>query len=986
MKTNTKSLKFRLLIPFAVILLIQTAVLSVFILRGDVSVSLRSNAIDIFRQNTENSELNLEREVVQHWMNDIYSSVAVRDAVQQILAKEGKSVSDIKTDPELNRAIVYGVTPQMIDLLHRSYGNGVYLILDGPASHNGSPEEKAGVYISDLDSSSYAADNSDLLLVRGLPSISKGFGIALESHWELGFTLEESDPSDSYYYKPYNCAVNAKIDIHDVSNYGYLGSQSPQGRQKTDGISYSIPLVLDDGTTIGVIGGDMLDNHVQKIMDVDSLAGAVDRALILAKRERGTQVLEPVVTSGAVYDRYFGKKNALNYEFAEQEQIGVVTDKGGDMWYAAMVPMEIYNRNAPFENEEWLLVQLQQESTLMSFYNQIRSTLMLSMLVSLLLGILATMLAGNLAAGPIQKLIGELRSAKAGQTIRLNKTKISEIDELIDAIESLSTDVAESASRISRILDASGVSIGVFEYLKDTERFFCSSSLFRLLGVEKAEESYAYLNAEEFRGMMRILTEADEDEDGMTYYLEQDGHHRYVRMKLVRSSYGNVTGVLSDVTSDMETRHKLEQERNYDLLTGIYNRRAFRELVEIILYKQKIGTAALVMWDLDNLKYVNDTYGHETGDRYIQLFASYLGSLEADGAVVERHAGDEFMALLYNGSEDVLRGRVQAFMEQLRNVVLEVPGGDRIPLRASAGMVWYPRQARELDTLVRYADFAMYMAKHSIKGIVQEFEIQSYHENSYLLSGKEELNRLLESRNVKFALQPIISRDGSIYGYEALMRPKLKSFKNIQEVLNLAKAQAKLPQFEGLTWFYAMQWIQDRKEYFDEKCRFFINSIASTVLPDQEIGRLEAAYPELLHKVVLEMTETEQVNEKAMNTKISTLHRWGGMIALDDFGAGYSTESTLLHLRPDIVKLDMELVRNIDQDANRRAIAEYLVEYSHARNILVVAEGVESLEELETLMGIRVDLFQGYYLARPEVEIRPLNPYVVEKMQELSKK
>ena len=95
----------------------------------------------------------------------------------------------------------------------------------------------------------------------------------------------------------------------------------------------------------------------------------MDRALILAKRERGTRILEPVVTSGAVYDRYFGKKNALSYELAEQEQIGVVTDRNGDLWYAAMVPMVIYNRNAPFEQEEWLLVQVQQESTLMNFYN-----------------------------------------------------------------------------------------------------------------------------------------------------------------------------------------------------------------------------------------------------------------------------------------------------------------------------------------------------------------------------------------------------------------------------------------------------------------------------------------------------------------------------------------------------------------------------------------------------------------------------------------
>lgn len=906
--------------------------------------------------------------------------------MQKVLADEGKSASDIKTDPELNRAVVYGVMPQIIEMLHRSYGNGIYLVLDGPASDNGSPDEKAGVFISDLDSSSYATDNSDLLLVRGLPSISKEFGIALEGSWKLGFPLDGSDPNDDYFYKPYQCTADRKVDIRDIGNYAYFGHRSPRDRTDADGISYSVPLVLEDGTTIGVIGGDMLADHVQKIMDMEKLTGSVDTELILAKRQKGSRVLEPAVTSGAVYDRYFGGENALNYELTGQEGIGTVTDRKGDVWYAAMVPMTIYNHNTPFENEEWLVVRLQQESSLMDFYNRIRDTLLLSMLISLMLGILATMFVGNLVAGPIQKLIGELRFAKIGQRMQFKRTKISEVDELIDAIESLSADVEESASRISRILDASGVSIGVFEFLKDTDRYFCSRSLFRLLGLPRTVEPYEYLTIEEFREMMQILSETDEGEDGDIFYLEQDGEHRYIRQKLVQSQNGNVTGVLSDVTADVETRRKLEKERNYDLLTGIYNRRAFRELVEIILNKQKIGTAALVMWDLDNLKYVNDTYGHEAGDRYIRLFADHLRTLEADGAVVERHAGDEFMALLYNDSEEALRGRVVKFMEQLKDVTLKMPGGYQLPLRASAGLVWYPRQAQELDRMVRYADFAMYMAKHSVKGIVQEFDMQSYHDNSYLLSGKEELNRLLEMQDVKFALQPIVRRDGSIYGYEALMRPNLQSFKNIQEVLNLAKAQAKLQQFEKLTWFGAMRWIEDRKELLGEDSRFFINSIASAVLADWQIERLGKIFPELRHRVVIEITEMEQVDEDSLNVKISTIRNWGGLIAVDDFGAGYNTEGVLLRLQPDLVKLDMELVRNIDRDENRRVIAENLVGYSHERNILVVAEGVETLEELETLMELKVDLFQGYYLARPEVEIRPLNPYVIEKMQELSEK
>ena len=986
MKKKTRSLKYRLLFPFAAIMLIQTVVLSLYILCGDVSVSLRSNAVDIFRKNTENSELNLEREVVQHWIKDISSSETVRDAVKNVLAEKGKTAADIKTDSELNREIVYSVMPKMIELLHRSYGNGIYLILDGPASDNGSPDEKAGVYIRDMDSSSYAVDNSDLLLVRGLPSISKEYGIPLDSRWTLGFSLDSSDAASDYYYKPYNSTSGRKTESTDAVNYAYLGSYSPQGRKNPEGISYSIPLVLKDGTTIGVIGGEMLDSYVGKIMDSDDMAGADDTALILAKRERGSRVLEPVVTSGSVYDRCFGKKNALDYEPSENEYLGTVTDQTGTVWSAVMVPMRIYSSNTPFEHEEWLVVQLQQESTLMFFYNQISKTLMLSMIISLMLGILATVLTGNLVINPIQKLIGALRSTKAGQKIQLKRTKIGEIDELIDAIEGLSADVAESASRISGILDASGVPIGVFEFLKDTQRYFCSRSLFRLLWLPWKDEPYVYLTAEEFHSMMQLLNEADEDEDGKIYYLEKDDKHRYVRLRLVTAESGNVTGVVSDVTADMETRRKLERERNYDLLTGIYNRRAFRELVDIILQKQKIGMAALVMWDLDNLKYVNDTYGHETGDRYIRLFAEYLQSLEEAGAVVERHSGDEFIALLYNGNEEELRERIRVFMEQLKDVSLEVVGNYRIPLRASAGLVWYPGQAWDFDTMVRYADFAMYMAKHSIKGIVQEFDEQSYHDNSYLLSGKEELSRLLESRNVKFALQPIVARNGSVFGYEALMRPNLKSFKNIQEVLNLTKAQAKLQQFEELTWFSALQWIQDRAAQLNENSRFFVNSIASTVLTDMEIEKLASSYPELLHRIVLEMTETEQANEKAMNIKISTIRNWGGQIALDDFGTGYSTESVLLCLNPNIVKMDIELVRNIDQDENRRAIAENLVEYCHERNILVVAEGIERVEELETMMKIHVDLFQGFYLARPEVEIRPLNPYVIKKMQELSKK
>lgn len=110
------------------------------------------------------------------------------------------------------------------------------------------------------------------------------------------------------------------------------------------------------------------------------------------------------------------------------------------------------------------------------------------------------------------------------------------------------------------------------------------------------------------------------------------------------------------MTEELEYQKRLELERDYDPLTELYNRPAFRRNTLKLLQSGRISCGAMLMWDLDNLKYVNDNYGHEMGDRYIRLFADQLKTLNRYGAVVERHSGDEFMAFLCGNSEEELRG------------------------------------------------------------------------------------------------------------------------------------------------------------------------------------------------------------------------------------------------------------------------------------------------------------------------------------------
>ena len=550
--------------------------------------------------------------------------------------------------------------------------------------------------------------------------------------------------------------------------------------------------------------------------------------------------------------------------------------------------------------------------------------------------------------------------------------------------------------------------IGVFEYEETNESVFCSRSIFEMMGWAEPEEPYCYMSSGEFQKRMEEAIR-NTKKDGVNYLFHINvspasddtgeagvsggpaafSRGRWVRLILDKQEPGTILGVLSDVTSDVEEKEKLERERNYDLPTNLYNRRAFREQLVVAMADGGIQTAAVAMWDLDNLKYINDTYGHDEGDRYIVLFASCLKRLEKEGAIVSRYSGDEFVTLIYgSGGKEEIRHRVTGFMQFLQTVSLEMKGGYQIPIRVSGGMAWYPDDAVDFDTLLNYADFAMYMVKHSVKGIIMEFDSNDYSNNSYMLAGREELNRMLETREVDFAFQPITRRDGSVFGYELLMRPNFTNLKGIKEVLNLARAQAKLTQMETLTWYAGLKAVekQDQAGALGQTERLFINSIASACMSKEEEADLWNRYGRYLSRVVTELTEGEPVNQEYMRQKIAVTKAWNGLIAIDDFGAGYNSETVLLDMEPDIIKVDMSLVQRIHEDPNRQLILNNILDFAAQNHITVLAEGVETKEELEFLIQCGVELFQGYYIGRPQMEIRPIDPYIVRKMQEFAEK
>ncbi|MDF2888173.1 MAG: diguanylate cyclase/phosphodiesterase [Lacrimispora sp.] len=981
---KSESIRTRLLGPLLILLVVQAAVIAGTVLFGGVSAKLKNNEIHILSQNTENTRVDLEKETLYHWVVMLNHSAFVSDEIEQILKKNRSSPLDISKDYRLNREIVEQIIEKSIDMLHMSYATGVYFVLDGPAAANSSNDVKAGFYIRNSNTGGYLTDNSSLLMERGLSSTAEKHKIALDSFWEIGFSKGEELNNSEFYQRPMRMALKAGANKEEAMKQAYLSPPFRLSPKDMPVITYSVPVILDDGTVVGVWGLEMTLNQLGQMLSEKQTNSSFEECWVLGMRNRETKTVVPVIDSGYLYNQYFNKVTNLSYTDNDKKSISEIVSSDGTKWYASINSLDAYANNGVMEKEDWVLVGMARQKDLLAFYNAIRRMLFSTMLVPILFSLLGTFVIGKIVTEPIRRLAGELKGKSGNRSLSLKRVYIREIDDLTVTIEQLSRDVEQSSSKISSILRHANIMIGVFEYGKGGDLVFCSQSLFEMLGWGNIEEPYRYMEVDRFETLMeQTFTGVRIKGDRVIQSLKLESGTRWVQTILDESKAGTILGVCSDVTADVQEKEKLEWERNFDLLTELYNRRAFREQVESLMAAQKEKYAAVIMWDLDNLKYINDTYGHDEGDRYLILFAECLKNSFAGRGILARYSGDEFVTYLHGDDKEKIRKDIRDFIKYIQKAALTMVGGYMLPVRVSGGLSWYPDDATEFETLFNYADFAMYMVKHSVKGNVREFDFDEYSHNSYMLTGSEELNRMLETGDVSFVFQPIVTREGTIYGYELLMRPHFTNLKGIGEVLNLARSQAKLPQIESLTWFAGLRAAaaELEKGHLGESEKLFINSIASVCITSEEQAQLEDNFSDLLNRVVIEMTEGEPASLEFMERKIDMARKWQGQTAMDDFGTGYNSESVLLYMRPEIVKVDMSLVRQIHKDAKRQMILKSLLEFALNNEICVLAEGVETEEELVFLLDCGIFLFQGYYIARPQIEIRPLDPYIARKMR-----
>lgn len=948
--------------------LLAVLIVEMLLLVGGLTLSgviqtINQNTRDILAKQVENRGSYLSGSMTVNWSNLSALTEKVNDSVQEKLDSGDMTLEDFSKGG--SAALINEICSELIDTMYSKQVSGIFVLLN---TEGMTADTVQGIYLRDLDPTSVASDlHADILVERAPVEVVRSGYLATDTGWQPVFSAKDSI-EQPFFYKPYQAAVEGKGKLSaQACGYWTTETYKLSGDNK-EAIAYSQPLILSDGTVYGVLGVELLSDYIQTILPCDELLERERGSYMLACVDAESGDLTPVILSSETLSP--GILENLQFSFTDQNREAVVDAKND--YYGAARSMVLYSRNAPFDSDKWFLVGLAKRDDLFAFAIRVRRTLTVCFLGTMLIGLIGILLTSYKLSMPIHLLSDEVKKAgQEGTMPSLPGTGIREIDQFSSAIVHLQQEVMDSATRFMQIIRMSSVDLAGYELKEGSDRVFVTENYFPLMGAENVDIDD--LTVDRFREIKmeikRNLT-ARTAEDGSTIYTmpQEDGRVRYLRSSTTQDG-DRLVGLLEDVTASTLEKKQIERERDSDILTKLYGRLGFRrEAEELFTQPDVMKHAGLLMIDLDNLKTTNDRFGHNFGDLYIQTAARCFQENTPEGTLCARMGGDEFVILFYGFDDrEEIRKCVDSLYQAIREVEFILPDGQNMGLSASGGVSWYPEDSSNLSALMKYADFAMYQVKRTKKGQLREFDAEAYAQQMSEDQTRLEFHQMLDAGKISYHFQPIFrAEDGEVYGYEALMRVDMPSLRDPKTVLQIAKEENCMREIEKLTMFVATESYQEllEKGAVSETALLFINSIANEDMTEEEEQEYHQRFEKIQNRVVIEVTETENLNMELIRKK-SEAEGFTGIFALDDYGSGYNSELNLLMLNPRYVKVDVTIVRDIDTNENKQYIVRNIVQYAHERDMKTIAEGIETGAELKKLLDLDVDLLQGYFLARP---------------------
>ncbi|MBV8622905.1 MAG: EAL domain-containing protein [Herbaspirillum sp.] len=528
---------------------------------------------------------------------------------------------------------------------------------------------------------------------------------------------------------------------------------------------------------------------------------------------------------------------------------------------------------------------------------------------------------------------------------------------------------------------------GVFQTTPDGTYIAVNPALARIYGYRSPEDLIVglrdishqlYVEPERRREFMRLMEQQGSVSNFESRVYRRDGDIIWIseNARAVHDDSGRLScyeGTVEVITERKLYEAEMRHQATHDALTGLPNRNMLHEHLQraILAARQKGGLTAVAFVDLDQFKFINDSLGHQVGDELLKTVAQRLQSCLRDSDMVARQGGDEFVLVLQNQS-----GGEAGIAEVMQRILAAVSrpwqAGEReFHVTASIGVSRYPDDGRDVETLLKHADSAMYRAKEQGRNNFQFFAPWMDTQVSNRLEMLINLRRALDQQEFKLYYQPKLSlKDGSVVGAEALIRwqtPEQGVVPPDRFIPFAEEAGLIVPIGE---WVLRTACHQNKAW---QEAGLPPMPVAVNLSPRQLNQSLPAFVADVLAQSglaasCLELEITENVVMKDAEKSVATLHalkRLGLQISVDDFGTGYSSLSYLRRFPVDALKIDKSFVRDIARDADSAAIVKAVISLAHILNLRVIAEGVEDEEQHAFLRENACDEVQGYYFGKP---------------------
>jgi len=448
----------------------------------------------------------------------------------------------------------------------------------------------------------------------------------------------------------------------------------------------------------------------------------------------------------------------------------------------------------------------------------------------------------------------------------------------------------------------------------------------------------------------------------------------------ITNNKGETTHYLAqflDISDIKKLQQEAEFRANHDPLTSLTNRTKLKQKTKqaFLEAKNRGVQHAFFFLDIDNFKYINDFYGHATGDAILIEIASRLKKCTKDGDVVARLGGDEFAMLSYDVGMQELESIQQA--TQLAKIIQKVmkepinADGHPFDVTFSIGVKIFPNHENGYEEVISHADIAMYKAKKSGKNKFAFFDTELDIELKQFSLLEKEIKQALINREFKLYYQPKVDvTTNKIVGMEALVRWS-HPIKGILSPDKFLKTVTDTKNMYALETILIEQVLQDISEWKNKISNYnytvAINITPKLFLNDNFIPFLKAnlkRYNISPSLIELELLENTFINDLSQAVgKIKILKSIGVNFAVDDFGTGYSSLTYLQKLPVDSIKIDKSFIMDLQHKSNRE-IVKMIINFAKLFNLKVVAEGVENIKTLEFLQSYGCDYYQGYFFSR----------------------